>query len=246
MLALYAATTSTTPGAKDAANSFRAADVNRDGVLTQAEFSRWFQIAERGAADTEASSPPTAKQLFHVMLRNGVPFVGFGFLDNAGMIIFGEYIDDTIGAAFRLSTMASAGLGNAVSDVLGLGFGKVIESISIRLGLPDPKVRPSRAPPPSPPPREGFGRMVSPQYRRADRATLRRHAVRLPSRWHRAGGRQSSTKNLRTARRPRGNRRHRGRSARRRYHSWGKRMVNTRAVTTGLAGSGEPFLNSRS
>ena len=149
MLALYAATTSTTPGAKDAANSFRAADVNRDGVLTQAEFSRWFQIAERGAADTEASSPPTAKQLFHVMLRNGVPFVGFGFLDNAGMIIFGEYIDDTIGAAFRLSTMASAGLGNAVSDVLGLGFGKVIESISIRLGLPDPKVCVPRVPPPS-------------------------------------------------------------------------------------------------
>jgi len=75
------------------------------------------------------------------MLRNGVPFIGFGFLDNAGMIVFGEYIDQTLGVALSLSTMASAGLGNAVADVAGISFGRFIEAFAVRMGLPDPQVR---------------------------------------------------------------------------------------------------------
>ena len=141
-MALYAAAAPNTAGGA-AASAFKAADLNRDGVLTASEFQRWFQHvgAEQAAAAADVSEPPTSRQLFHVMLRNGVPFVGFGFLDNAGMIVCGEYIDDTLGAALKLSTMASAGIGNAISDVVGLSFGKVIENISIRLGLPDPMVR---------------------------------------------------------------------------------------------------------
>jgi hypothetical protein len=148
LLALYA---STEQRGGDIAAAFRAADANRDGVITPLEFHRWYQstgqalassAGARAEAGADASAKPTARQLYHVMLRNGVPFVGFGFLDNAGMIVFGEVIDDSLGTALKLSTMASAGLGNCVADVLGLSFGKVIEAISIRLGLPDPKVRP--------------------------------------------------------------------------------------------------------
>ena len=40
-----------------------------------------------------------------------IPFVGFGFLDNALMIIAGDYIDTTIGVALGISTMAAAGFG---------------------------------------------------------------------------------------------------------------------------------------
>ena len=39
----------------------------------------------------------------------------------------GDYIDATLGAAFTLSTMAAAGLGNMVSDVAGIFCADVIE-----------------------------------------------------------------------------------------------------------------------
>ena len=36
-------------------------------------------------------------------IHNAVPFIGFGFLDNAVMIIAGDYIDSTLGVAFHIS-----------------------------------------------------------------------------------------------------------------------------------------------
>ena len=42
-----------------------------------------------------------------------IPFIGFGFLDNALMIIAGDYIDTTIGVTLGISTMAAAGFGMA-------------------------------------------------------------------------------------------------------------------------------------
>ena len=39
----------------------------------------------------------------------------------------GEEIDATFGVKFGLSTLASAGLGNLVSDVAGIGFAEQIE-----------------------------------------------------------------------------------------------------------------------
>jgi len=39
--------------------------------------------------------------------------------------------------AFHISTMAAAGLGNAFSDVVGIGAGSVVERWAERLGLPD-------------------------------------------------------------------------------------------------------------
>ena len=68
-----------------------------------------------------------ARALF---LSQAIPFVGFGFMDNAIMIIAGEYIEMSIGAALALSTMAAAGLGNLLSDIAGIGFSSKIESLT--------------------------------------------------------------------------------------------------------------------
>lgn len=42
-------------------------------------------------------------------------------------LVAGEEIDATFGVKFGLSTLASAGLGNLVSDVAGIGFAEQIE-----------------------------------------------------------------------------------------------------------------------
>ncbi len=52
------------------------------------------------------------------------------------MILSGEYIDATLGVRMGLSTLAAAGVGNLVSDMLGVGCGNFIERLAERLGLP--------------------------------------------------------------------------------------------------------------
>jgi len=83
---------------------------------------------------------PTRQQLWYHSIRNGVPFIGFGFLDNAIMIIAGEYIDTTLGVSLGITTMAAAGIGNWVSDLAGLGVGGFIEAFATKLRIPDPKL----------------------------------------------------------------------------------------------------------
>ena len=65
-----------------------------------------------------------------MFLSQAIPFVGFGFMDNAIMIIAGEYIEMSIGTTLALSTMAAAGLGNLLSDIAGIGFSSKIESLT--------------------------------------------------------------------------------------------------------------------
>ncbi|CAM9391773.1 unnamed protein product, partial [Ascophyllum nodosum] len=79
---------------------------------------------------------PSWRELRMVAFVSGVPFVGFGMMDNAIMIVAGEYIDMTVGVALGISTMAAAALGNTISDVAGVGLGGIIESVATRLGLP--------------------------------------------------------------------------------------------------------------
>lgn len=71
---------------------------------------------------------------------NAVPFVGFGFLDNFIMIAAGDYIENVFGTFFCLSTMAAAGLGNTISDVVGIGSAHYIERGCEILGLRPPKL----------------------------------------------------------------------------------------------------------
>ncbi|XP_046702086.1 transmembrane protein 65-like isoform X2 [Silurus meridionalis] len=66
-------------------------------------------------------APPTTAQLRYVLLHNAIPFIGFGFLDNAIMIAAGTQIELSIGVILGISTMAAAALGNLVSDLAGLG-----------------------------------------------------------------------------------------------------------------------------
>ncbi|XP_061462213.1 transmembrane protein 65 isoform X3 [Rhineura floridana] len=50
--------------------------------------------------------PPSTAQLKHVFFHNALPFVGFGFFDNAIMIAAGTQIELSIGIVLGISTMA--------------------------------------------------------------------------------------------------------------------------------------------
>jgi len=72
------------------------------------------------------------------MLQRGVPFIGFGMVDNAIMIVAGDYIEMSIGVTLAIGTMTAAALGNIFADVIGLNLGGMIEEASHRMGLPEP------------------------------------------------------------------------------------------------------------
>ena len=85
-------------------------------------------------------SSPTMSQLSMLGFQQSLPYVGFGFLDNFLMIIFGEYIEIYLGLAFGITTMAAAGLGNALSDMTGVGAAYYIERGFEKLGFHPPKL----------------------------------------------------------------------------------------------------------
>ncbi|XP_073446402.1 transmembrane protein 65 [Dendrobates tinctorius] len=107
------------------------------------ELHRFESIAI--AQEQLEAAPPSSKQLKHVFVHNALPFIGFGFLDNAIMIAAGTQIEFHIGALLGISTMAAAALGNLVSDLAGLGLAGYVEAISSRLGLPIPDLTPKQA-----------------------------------------------------------------------------------------------------
>uniref|UniRef100_A0A8B9BWV7 Transmembrane protein 65 n=1 Tax=Anser brachyrhynchus TaxID=132585 RepID=A0A8B9BWV7_9AVES len=90
-------------------------------------------------------APPSPGQLKHVFFHNALPFVGFGFLDNAIMIAAGTQIELSIGVILGISTMAAAALGNLVSDLAGLGLAGYVEALASRLGLSIPDLTPKQA-----------------------------------------------------------------------------------------------------
>uniref|UniRef100_A0A1I8EC06 Transmembrane protein 65 n=1 Tax=Wuchereria bancrofti TaxID=6293 RepID=A0A1I8EC06_WUCBA len=78
------------------------------------------------------------QQTYQLFLVNSIPFIGFGFLDNAIMLVAGEYLDKTIGTWLALSTMTAAALGNTVSDVAGIGLAHYVELIVSKCGIKHP------------------------------------------------------------------------------------------------------------
>lgn len=54
---------------------FESIDKNKDGVISKDEF--YDYLAQRYE---EANAKPTIKQLLHLAVINGIPFIGFGFL----------------------------------------------------------------------------------------------------------------------------------------------------------------------
>lgn len=80
---------------------------------------------------------PTSRQLRLHAFTIGIPFIGFGFMDNALMIVAGDYIDTHLGVLFGISTLCAAAIGNLVSDVAGVGLGAYVEDFcATKLKLP--------------------------------------------------------------------------------------------------------------
>jgi len=98
------------------------------------EQSRFFDI------DTD--STPPIQELWRYGLSQGVPMVGFGFVDNFFMISFGGAIDSFFG--LYVTTLVAAGLGNLCSNIIGLGAADRIESLSGKLGIPQARLSESQ------------------------------------------------------------------------------------------------------
>lgn len=88
------------------------------------------------AVDKESIDKPTFRQKSIHGLNSAIPFVGFGMMDNTIMIHAGDLIDQTIGVRFGLPTLMAAASGQVLSDFCGVCFGGAIESLAVKLGLP--------------------------------------------------------------------------------------------------------------
>ncbi|XP_062914578.1 transmembrane protein 65 isoform X2 [Mobula hypostoma] len=129
----------TAQGARDFVYSLHS----KERITLLQELQRFESMA---AAQGEMQvSPPSSAQQRYVFLHSAIPFIGFGFLDNAIMIVAGTQIELSIGVIFGISTMAAAALGNLVSDVAGLGLAGYVEALASRLGLPSPDLNPKQA-----------------------------------------------------------------------------------------------------
>ncbi|CAG9464540.1 unnamed protein product [Pedinophyceae sp. YPF-701] len=127
-----------------------ATPASKDGALNKEEFARALRMHQElvGAAESQQTATqatmapppgteatPSLGSLTTYAVARGMPFVGFGLMDNFLMIVAGEAIDLSLGAALGLSTMAAAGLGNLVSDVAGLGFADTMEELIRKAGF---------------------------------------------------------------------------------------------------------------
>ena len=132
---------------------FAAFDSDGDKMLTPQEFQNFHRAflwrhlqqepevgndddgEERSSGSSGSSKEITYAQLKSVALSQMYPFIGFGFLDNALMLAFGETIESSVGLSLGLSTMAAAAIGNTLSDVCGVGLANKIEYWCAKFGL---------------------------------------------------------------------------------------------------------------
>mmetsp|Transcript_28305 Transcript_28305/g.70054 ORF Transcript_28305/g.70054 Transcript_28305/m.70054 type:complete len:235 (+) Transcript_28305:32-736(+) len=118
------------------ADGFQKMDTDRDGFVTEKEFDEFIK-----ELNLNKKVPPSIRQLTFVAIASGVPFIGFGFMDNSIMIVAGEAIEVNI-ASLGCTTMCAAALGNLVSDVFGVGLAGYIELLAKRMGIRDPLLTP--------------------------------------------------------------------------------------------------------
>jgi tRNA-specific adenosine deaminase 1 len=131
---------------------FAAFDSDGDKMLTPQEFQNFHRAflwrhlqqepevgnedgEQRSRSSSGSSKEITYAQLKSVALSQMYPFIGFGFLDNALMLAFGETIESSVGLSLGLSTMAAAAIGNTLSDVCGVGLANKIEYWCAKFGL---------------------------------------------------------------------------------------------------------------
>jgi len=90
-------------------------------------------------ADAATEAAPPYRTLRWVAFTTGVPFIGFGFMDNAILIIAGDAIDTSLGVTLGISTLCAAAIGNIISDLAGIGFAASIEDFcatTLKLSVP--------------------------------------------------------------------------------------------------------------
>jgi len=71
--------------------------------------------------------PIIKNPVFRRMFSVATAFIVFGIIDNGIMILAGSSIDSTLSVVLGISTMASAGLGNTLSDMMGIILGRYTE-----------------------------------------------------------------------------------------------------------------------
>ncbi|EOD31866.1 Hypothetical protein EMIHUDRAFT_231304 [Emiliania huxleyi CCMP1516] len=111
------------------------------GTVKYDALQRWQEQQARATGDGEGEgslAAPARGELAKLSVSVGVPMIGFGFADNFLMITFGETIDSHFSQ--YVSTMAAAGLGNLMSNLVGLRLADAIEQASERMGLPTPRL----------------------------------------------------------------------------------------------------------
>jgi tRNA-specific adenosine deaminase 1 len=80
---------------------------------------------------------PSKRELRIHALTQGIPFIGFGIMDNAILIWAGDQIDTHLGVILGISTLCAAAIGNIISDLAGLGLGAYVEDFcATKLNLP--------------------------------------------------------------------------------------------------------------
>lgn len=98
------------------------------------------QVRRLSSLSADSVPEPSKRDLRLTALNQAIPFVGFGIMDNAILIVAGDAIDTSLGVALGISTMCAAAIGNIISDVAGIMLGTIIEDFTARLGLPVPNV----------------------------------------------------------------------------------------------------------
>jgi tRNA-specific adenosine deaminase 1 len=103
----------------------------------RAELIKMRRLSTR--SESHVPEPPM-KELRLVALNTTIPFIGFGIMDNAILIVAGDAIDTSLGVTLGISTMCAAAIGNIISDIAGVMLGAIIEDYTSRLGLPQPNI----------------------------------------------------------------------------------------------------------
>lgn len=114
------------------------------GVLCEVPAKLLHSKLEDMILKSGKSVPVPVSDLWLISVRNALPFIGFGFLDNAVMILAGDYIDLTIGMTLGISTMAAAALGNTISDLIGISMTWYVEKWATRMGIREPFLTPNQ------------------------------------------------------------------------------------------------------
>uniref|UniRef100_A0A6V2M1H0 GAF domain-containing protein n=1 Tax=Ditylum brightwellii TaxID=49249 RepID=A0A6V2M1H0_9STRA len=109
------------------------------------EFSAPTNVSSKSEEDEddeeeETIPEPSKHDLKLVALGQSIPFVGFGIMDNAILILAGDAIDTSLGVALGISTLCAAAIGNIISDLAGVLLGTAVEDMVAKLNIPTPNL----------------------------------------------------------------------------------------------------------